>query len=93
MRCSDTVRRLRGAFALAMGWLLATALPALVLAADPSPTPGGEAGDPRSGGQGPGLVGNPGLALAIVAVIGVTTVLVTLAYVRVTAHRSPPGDS
>ena len=93
MRCCDPIRRrLPGVLALAIGWLLVVALPALALGADPSATPGGEAGDPRSSGQGPGLVGNPGWALAIVAVIGVTTVLVTLAYVRVTARRSPPQD-
>lgn len=88
MRSSD--RRHRAAHvarATALGWLVVVALPALVLAADPTATPGVEAGDPRSSGQGPGLVGNPGWALAIVAVIGVTTMLVTLAYVRATARR------
>ena len=93
MRSSDPVRlRLRRDLAVGFGWLLVIALPGLVLAADPSATPGGAAGDPRSSGQGPGLVGNPGWAIAIVAVIGVTTVLVTLAYVRLTARRSPPPD-
>ena len=93
MRCSDPSRRpLRAILALGVGWLLVILLPALALAADPSATPGGEAGDPRSSGQGPGLVGNPGWALAVVAVIGVTTVLVTLAYVRVTARRSRPEE-
>jgi hypothetical protein len=75
-----------------IGWLLVIALPALVLAADPTATPGGGAGDPRSSGQGPGLVGNPGWALGIVAVIGITAVLVTVAYVRLTANRPPPSD-
>jgi hypothetical protein len=64
----------------------------LVLAADPSESPGGAAGDPRSSGQGPGLVGNPGWALLIVLVIGITALLVTLAYVRLTAPREGSGD-
>jgi hypothetical protein len=82
----------RVAAASALAWLVAIGLPALVLAADPTATPGGAAGDPRSSGQGPGLVGNPGWALAIVVVIGVTTLLVTLAYVRVTAARESRTD-
>jgi hypothetical protein len=72
--------------------MLLVAIPALVLAAHPTATPGTEAGDPRSSGQGPGLVGDPGWAIAAVVVIGVTTVLVTLAYVRLTARREPRTD-
>lgn len=68
----------------AIGWL-ALAIP--VLAASPSPTaaPGG---DPRSSGQGPGLVGDPLLALLIVVGIGVAALVLTLAYIRVTRRRS-----
>ncbi len=47
----------------AVAWLLAVALP--VLAASPSPT-AATGGDPRSSGQGPGLVGDPLLAIGIV---------------------------
>jgi hypothetical protein len=50
----------------------------------PSIIPGG---DPRSSGQGPGLVGNPGLALLGVLGIGLTAVVGTLIYVRLTAGR------
>ena len=75
-----------------IAWLAVVALPLIALAADPSESPGGEAGDPRSSGQGPGLVGDPGWALAIVLVIGITTLLVTLAYVRLTASREGSGD-
>ncbi len=59
---------------------------AVALAASPSP---GSAGDPRSSGQGPGLVGDPAFALLAVVVIGVLTVAATLTYIRVTARRDP----
>ena len=52
-----------------------------------SPTPGAEVGDPRSSGQGPGLVGDPGLAILAVVAIGLGSVVATLVYVRLTAHR------
>lgn len=58
----------------------AVAFPAL--AASPSPGPG--AGDPRSSGQGPGLVGDPLFALVAVVLIGIGAVALTLAYVRLT---------
>jgi hypothetical protein len=57
---------------------------ALVLAATPTPGP---AGDPRSAGEGPGLVGDPAFAVVAVLVIGLGTVLATLAYVRMTGGR------
>jgi hypothetical protein len=98
MRCSERGAQRRGPardrrlLAAASAWLAVVALPAIALAADPSESPGGAAGDPRSSGQGPGLVGNPGWALAIVLLIGVTALLVTLAYVRLTASRAGSGD-
>lgn len=61
------------------------ALAALTIAA--TPTPAGEAGDPRSAGQGPGLVGDPLFAILAVVVIGLTAVLVTTAWIRLTARR------
>ena len=75
-------------------WKVATVSTALVawlliagatFAASPSPEPIG--GDPRSSGQGPGLVGDPLFAVLAVVVIGVVSVVATLAYVRLTARR------
>ena len=82
----------RGLFAVTSAWLCVLALPAIALAADPSESPGGAAGDPRSSGQGPGLVGDPGWALLIVLAIGIAALLVTLAYVRLTAQREGSDD-
>lgn len=56
----------------------------LAIAASPSPEIGG---DPRSSGQGPGLVGEPGLAILAVIAIGIGALVVTLAYVRMTGGR------
>jgi hypothetical protein len=94
MRSSDDGprRRVRGGVAGACAWLTLVALPAIALAADPSESPGGAAGDPRSAGEGPGLVGDPGWALAIVLLIGITALVVTLAYVRLTGPREGSGD-
>ena len=67
-------------------WLVGSlALPpdAYGASAIPSIIPGG---DPRSSGQGPGLVGNPGLALLSVLGIGLAAVVGTLIYVRLTAR-------
>jgi hypothetical protein len=61
-------------------------LAAAALAASPSPgTASG--GDPRSSGQGPGLVGDPAFALLAVVAIGLGSVAATLVYVRLTARR------
>lgn len=76
----------RGVRALAVlapaGWWLASA--ATVVAA--SPSPGSAGGDPRSSGQGPGLVGDPLLAVGAVLAIGIGALLLTLAYVRLTSR-------
>ena len=53
------------------------------LAASPEPS-AAAGGDPRSNGQGPGLVGTPGVAIAIVIAIGVLAVVATTIYVRLT---------
>jgi membrane protease YdiL (CAAX protease family) len=72
-----------GTFVAALvAWLV---FASAALAASPSPDPIG--GDPRSSGQGPGLVGDPLFALLAVVAIGVASVVVTLIYVRLTAHR------
>jgi hypothetical protein len=56
-----------------------------VLAASPNPSAGG--GDPRSSGQGPGLVGDPLTAVALVLAIGLAATLATIGYVRLTGGR------
>jgi hypothetical protein len=60
------------------------AVPSGVLAATPIPT-AVAAGDPRSSGQGPGLVGDPLTAILIVVAIAVLSIGATLLYVRLTA--------
>ncbi len=66
------------------GTLLAALLLAVAAASAlaASPSPNTAAGDPRSAGEGPGLVGDPLTAIIVVLVIGVTTVLLTLAWTR-----------
>lgn len=67
-------------------------IPAVVIAASPGATQP-PAGDPRSSGQGPGLVGDPLTAVVVVAAIAVLTIAVTMLYVRATDERDPsePG--
>ena len=67
-----------------LGWLVAA-----TSAASPEPS-GAEGGDPRSNGQGPGLVGTPGLALLGVAAIAIVAIVATTVYVRIT---TPPAGS
>jgi hypothetical protein len=67
--------------------LLAAALVGATSAFAASPSPGVGVGDPRSSGQGPGLVGDPAFAILAVVVIGLGTVALTLAWVRLTAKR------
>jgi hypothetical protein len=61
-----------------LGGLVPTALGA---SAEPSAVAGG---DPRSNGQGPGLVGTPGLAILGVAAIAAIAIVATTIYVRLT---------
>jgi hypothetical protein len=79
----------RGTAALLGVLLLSTWLATTALAADPSPSPG-TGGDPRSSGEGPGLVGEPVVAIAIVAVVGLVAVGGTLLYVRATGGPRQP---
>jgi hypothetical protein len=65
-----------------LGGLVPTALAA---SADPTAAAGG---DPRSNGQGPGLVGTPGLAILGVAAIAAAAIVVTTIYVRLTDDRA-----
>jgi hypothetical protein len=60
----------------------------IALGASPSSPPAG--GDPRSSGEGPGLVGQPFLALLAVVAIALVAVVVTTAYVRLTARPDKP---
>ena len=53
-------------------------------AASPTPAAGG---DPRSSGQGPGLVGDPAFAVLAVWRSGSATIAITLAYIRLTGGR------
>lgn len=62
----------------------------VALAASPSPT-AAAGGDPRSSGQGPGLVGDPLWAIVIVGAIAVLSLLATVVYVRATRDREDDG--
>lgn len=95
----DQVTRVLAAVGLAISLLLAP-LPAAgggllnfqpvpAAAATPSPPPG--EGDPRSSGEGPGLVGTPLLAIGAVLGLGVLAVLATVAYVQLTGGPRKPG--
>ena len=81
-RAGSMGRMLAGAVTGVVAWLVSAAV---VVAASPSPAPG--AADPRSSGQGPGLVGDPLFALVAVVAIGLLSVGATLAWVRLTARR------
>jgi len=71
--------------ALTLGLVLLT-LPGDALAASPEPT--AIAGsDTRSGGEGPGIVGEPLTAALAVIGIGALSTLVTIAFVRLTGGR------
>jgi hypothetical protein len=74
--------RLCGA-AVAVVACLAFAVPAF--AASPTPT-AGAGGDPRSSGQGPGLVGDPLFAVLAVLAIGLAALVLTIVYVRLTGR-------
>ena len=52
----------------------------------PAPEAPIDTGDPRSEGQGPGLVGEPLLVLLGIVLIGVATVLVTVVIARATGR-------
>jgi hypothetical protein len=78
---------------LAAALLLVLALPVAAAspeptpasAPEPSPTPGFlDTGDPRSNGQGPGLVGSPFVVALGVVLLGILAAGGTLLYVRLT---------
>jgi hypothetical protein len=70
-------------FASVAATALLLALAGAALAASPSPS-GAVGGDPRSSGQGPGLVGDPLAAIVAVAVVALASLAATLLYVRLT---------
>lgn len=83
--------------ALVIGLWLVLASSGFVGAASPEPSPGAVAtaapeptagiigsGDPRSNGQGPGLVGSPFAILVGVVLLGLATAGGTLLFVRMT---------
>jgi hypothetical protein len=74
-----------GAVALTVGlaWAALGAITGTAAAASPLPS-AAVGGDPRSSGVGPGLVGEPLVAIGLVVAIGLAAVLGTLAYVRLT---------
>jgi hypothetical protein len=77
----------------AIGGALAAVSDVLVpvaLAASPTPATGG---DPRSSGEGPGLVGEPGIAILAVIVIAITAIVVTTAWIRLTDDRRSEASS
>jgi len=80
------LRRLVPALALALSAVVLVWVTAL--AADPTAAPTAQAvlaaGDLRSEGAGPGLVGNPLLILGAVVVLGLATALVTAVLLRLT---------
>ncbi len=81
-----------GLIAIGLAWALASAViatvgPAVALAASPDAS-AAAGGDTRSVGEGPGLVGSPLMAIAIVGVIALVSALATYAYVRLTARRA-----
>ena len=71
-----------------LAWALLGAVTATALAASPSTAAtAASGGDPRISGQGPGLVGEPLLAIGGVVAIGLAALLLTLLYVRATGGR------
>ncbi len=78
-------RGTRLAVALVSAATLAVVLAGGVLAASPTP---GVGGDPRSSGEGPGLIGDPAFAIVAVLAIGAASVVLTLAFIRLTGGRT-----
>jgi hypothetical protein len=71
---------------IGLAWAVAGAVTQTAFAASPGPS-AVVGGDPRSSGQGPGLVGDPVTAIALVLLIGVATAVATAVYVRLTGGR------
>ncbi len=93
MRWSEAGSPARGRLRAAVSGVAAPVLALVavlpVLAATPTPTTE-LGGDPRSSGQGPGLVGDPLLAILVVVGIGLVALVATLLYVRMTGGSRTP---
>jgi hypothetical protein len=74
----------------ALLWLPLVAVTAFAAEASPTPSPGG-AGDPRSPGQGPGLVGDPAFAIAVLVLVAIASTVATLIYLRLSAPADRAG--
>jgi hypothetical protein len=92
-------RAMLRAAGLSLGLALFLGQAMAVGAASPSPSRVVST-DTRSALEGPGFVGAPGLAIALVVALGLAALIVTLAYVRLTGterrrpvDREPPGES
>ncbi len=70
--------------ALLLALVALTSLATLAIGAEPSASPAAlfEGGDPRSEGEGPGLVGSPLLILLGVVLLGLVTAVATVLIVR-----------
>ena len=83
------MRRIAGrlvVMSVAMALVTLVSTPALAA----SPSAGAPGGDPRSSGEGPGLMGDPLTAIVVVLAVGLASVIVTYVYVRVSAGRTRP---
>jgi hypothetical protein len=72
--------------AAGLAWALLGAVTGTARAASPVPS-AAIGGDPRSSGQGPGLVGDPLAAIAIVMLVALAAVVLTTVYIRLTGGR------
>ena len=76
---------------VAAAFAILASLFAVATAIGASPTPStAPLGDPRSSGQGPGLVGDPLAAILVVATIALLSLGLTLLYVRETGGPRRP---
>jgi len=82
----SVVRAGRGVVHTLIALSVSLALASPIHGASPTPS-AGLGGDPRSSGQGPGLVGDPVVALVAVLVIGLGALVLTLLYLRLTARH------
>jgi hypothetical protein len=74
------------ALTVGLAWALLGLATGSALAATPAPS-GVVNGDPRSSGQGPGIVGEPLLAVGLMLAIGIGAAVLTTLYVRWTGGR------